>query len=182
VAEPQDSWADGLSPSVRVAFEWALASTGERVGESRKVQTQVGTAALLVGIVRSHEGYSEPEALLQHFGLTREQLFDAIHLPMLFGGVLDLGGTHAHDALSGMLAGVIPLEQIRESYFEWLGEGGRRLYPSFLAERYPGGRPPNPETPPPSSVSDLGPDPRTSSRSSPRASSGERASRPRPAC
>ena len=59
VAEPQVSWADGLSPSVRGAFEWAQAVTGTPAN----VRPQVGTAALLVGIVRSHDGYSEPEAL-----------------------------------------------------------------------------------------------------------------------
>lgn len=190
MAEPQVSWANGLSPSLRVAFEWAQAASGGRA----KVP-EVGTAALLVGIVRSHEGYSEPEALLQHFGRTREQLFDALvasareprherpvelaptvqrrsplkdfpplnppvrqaidlargrethsdgslHLPTLFGALLDLDGTHAYEALGRVVGSVVPLEEIRNSYYEWLAEGGKRLYPSFLAERYPGGRPP----------------------------------------
>ena len=68
MAEPQVSWVDGLSPSVRVAFEWAVAVTGATTSK----RPEVGTAALLVGIVRSHEGYSEPEELLKHFGRTRE--------------------------------------------------------------------------------------------------------------
>ena len=77
-----------------------------------------------------------------------------IHLPMLFGALLDLDGTHAYKALARVVGSVVPLEEIRHSYYEWLAEGGTRLYPSFLAERYPGGRPPDPETPPPSGVSD----------------------------
>src|SRR5439155_12236956 len=59
----------GLSDSARVAMQWAAAAAG---------QGQVGTGALVVGMLRSHDGYSEPEELIRHFGRDREALLDAI--------------------------------------------------------------------------------------------------------
>jgi KAP family P-loop domain len=53
------SWS-GLSPSVQNAFGWARAAT-----PPNKPVTSTG---LLLGILRAHAGYSEPEALLAHLG------------------------------------------------------------------------------------------------------------------
>ena len=61
---------------------------------------------------------------------------------MVFGALLELDGTHAREALGRVLGSVAPLAEIRNSYYERPAEGGERLYPSFLDERYPGGRPP----------------------------------------
>lgn len=53
------SWS-GLSPSVKTAFGWARAATS--------ASAPVGSPGLLLGILRSHLGYSEPDALLAHMG------------------------------------------------------------------------------------------------------------------
>jgi hypothetical protein len=57
---------EALTPSSRAAFEWAAAGVG--------LGNAVGSAALLFGIVKSHEGTSEPEQLLAHFGRSRDAL------------------------------------------------------------------------------------------------------------
>lgn len=75
-APKQHLWSD-LSPSVRSAFEWAAASTVESGGIPSR-QPAVVAGALLIGVIRSHDGRSEPEALLEHFGRTRDDLFEVL--------------------------------------------------------------------------------------------------------
>ena len=43
---------------------------------------------------------------------------------MVFGALLELDGTHAHEALGRVLGSVAPPAEIRNSYYEWLAEGG----------------------------------------------------------
>jgi hypothetical protein len=62
---------------VRSAFEWAAASTVESGGIPSK-EPAVVAGALLIGVIRSHDGRSEPEALLEHFGRTRDELFEVL--------------------------------------------------------------------------------------------------------
>lgn len=195
-----ESWSSSLSPSVRSAFEWAVAAVQER----RPAATMsVGSRALLVGIVLAHDGYSEPEQLLGHFGRTRTQLFDAIgeaeshgwttkidtsvtrktgledfptlsrsveaalhnarelaqapdnliHLPALFGGLLDVKKSGACWAIETALAGATTLDAVRDAYADYLAEGGRRRYAEFLDERMV------PEPPPAPAATPTGPPP-----------------------
>ena len=77
IAESGPDWSE-LSPSVQGAFEWAAAATVETLRSKADDQPMVVASALLFGIIMSHRGSSEPEALLEHFGRTRDQLFEAL--------------------------------------------------------------------------------------------------------
>jgi hypothetical protein len=193
MAEPRPSWSE-LSESVQLAFKWAAASVRAPTDE-RSDQPMVVSEALLFGIVMSHDGSSEPEALLEHFGRTRDQLFSVLqrlseiiepeagpfeldlnvtsphplddlpwlsdsvqeilarswdlaqsldpapdgllHLPMLFGGILEVDYALAYRALSEVLSGV-PMQQVRDDYREYLSQGrDRPRYSAFLTERFP---------------------------------------------
>jgi hypothetical protein len=182
IAESGPDWSE-LSPSVQGAFEWAAAATVRTLRSKADDQPMVVASALLFGIIMSHRGSSEPEALLEHFGRTRDQLFEALqrqvqesepagapfeldlnvqsphtlddlpwlsdsvekilarswdlaqsldpafdgllHLPILFGGILEVEDTSAYRALIEVLSGA-PIDKIHESYRKYLEEGRDR--------------------------------------------------------
>lgn len=62
-------WA-ALSEEVRDVFRWANAC--------EKASPDVGTRALLVGVVRSSKGRNRAEDLLRHFDVSHEELFAAL--------------------------------------------------------------------------------------------------------
>jgi hypothetical protein len=72
-AEP--SWSS-LPPETREVFEWAVAC--------EKTSRDVGTRALLIGILRAGNGASTADVLLRHFGISHSQLFTVLQ-----GGDLD---------------------------------------------------------------------------------------------
>jgi hypothetical protein len=189
MAEPRPRW-EVLSPSVRDAFGWAAASLRPQTSDPPLVVS----GGLLFGIMMSHLGSSEPEALLEHFGRTRDQLFRALrkqeekrmggaplnldlsvssphalddlpqlsnsveeiltrswglaqsldpepdgllHLPMLFGGILEVEDTGAYEALAEVL-GNVPMHRIRDDYRKYLSQGrDRPRYSALLNERFP---------------------------------------------
>jgi hypothetical protein len=193
IAEPRHGWSE-LSPSVQSAFEWAAAAmTFEPRGKGD--QPMLVSEALLFGIVMAHRGYSEPEALLEHFGRSPDDLFRALqrqmpeiepggapfeldlsvrspqplddlpwlsdsgqeilarawdlvqsydpapdgllHLPLLFGGMLEARSTKAYRALVDVLKDA-PMQEIHDSYLEYIRLGSKRpSYRAFLTERFP---------------------------------------------
>jgi Cdc6-like AAA superfamily ATPase len=192
MAEQQPRWRQ-LSPSVQHAFEWAAASVRVHGGETSD-GPMVVSGALLFGIIMSHRGSSEPEALLEHFGRTLDELFSTLqkqeeiksggapfeldlsvtsphplddlpslsvsveeiltrswglalsldpapdgllHLPMLFGGILEVEDAGAHRALTEVLSDV-PMERIYDDYLKYLSQGSNRpRFSAFLTERFP---------------------------------------------
>jgi hypothetical protein len=76
-------WADTLSPSAQAAFTRAAAAVGD---------APVTSGALLAAIVLTHDGTSEPEILLRHFGRTREELWQELRERAQDEGPFEPGG------------------------------------------------------------------------------------------
>ena len=102
-----------------------------------------------------------------------------IHLPMVFGALLELDGTHAHEALGRVLGSVAPLCRDSQLLLR-VARRGRRAALSELPGRAVSGPAAGSRPPPPAAARSAGAT-RTSSRSRPPAGCEEQASQRAPA-
>jgi hypothetical protein len=156
--DPDDAALERMSPSASDAFRFANAP--------------VDSVNLLAGIMHSHDGYSEPLQLLQHFGLEAGDLEwpggsmparasvstassalqpDAqrilagayklvnevrtdgiVHLPDLFGAILEDQNNQAYQLLARALDGLVDLRDIRGAYRDFLKDTTGIFYSDFL--------------------------------------------------